>query len=181
MAKKITAPTTMAAAMICIVRRRASKLACPAGRDMTDNPRGGPSVAGNQLQPGFDADGLPVVHHTGPQQRGRVELPRCPTTWRSLTSTLTSRCRGRAFSKVLTSFRSVAAYVLVEPRQIAFHHVQEQFGFGWRVRRPWVDDHLRHAALTPECVVQLVALRDRHALVFVAVKNQSGRPHALGV
>src|SRR5207245_6643696 len=75
MARKITAPLMIAMVMIRMVRSRESSLGCPPGSDMKDCPPRNPSVARMELKLGFGRDGFPVVHHSSPQNGGRVERP----------------------------------------------------------------------------------------------------------
>src|SRR6266850_1128624 len=55
--------------------------------------------------------------------------------------------------------------VAVEPLEVPRHGIEHELGLLDAVRLPRVDDHLRDHSLSLERVVELVALRDGHALV----------------
>src|SRR6266550_8309822 len=62
----------------------------------------------------------------------------------------------------------------LEPFQIALHHVELKLRLTDRVSLPRIDDHRDRNVAPLQRRVELVALRDRHALVVLAMLDESG-------
>ena len=75
----------------------------------------------------------------------------------------------------------IAEDIVAEPDQIVLHHRPHGFGLGDAVPVALVHDHLdRHAAVL-ESLAQLIAVRDRHPAVELAVLDERRRRRLLDV
>ena len=70
---------------------------------------------------------------------------------------------------------------MVEPTEVVIHHGAHRFGFGDRMAKAFIDDHLNAHALVFQRLPQLVSVGDGNAAIEFAMLNERRRTRVLDV